>query len=699
MSAGYDHQVLKDQSRKTNALADGLASMANLVGERLNLSDLSARLQGRADSVRADKFRVVVVGAFSRGKSTLMNALLGDSILPQKVNPSTAIITVVEFAEQPSVRIKYNDGKPDRVNLSIDNFCKEYVLNESDMSEPKGSRSWEAPDEAGSGSSLVPATVVLHDRFSDIDHAIVYYPLEICRYGVDVVDSPGLQAHPLHTARTLKFLKSADAVVMVLDATALLDQQERHFLETVLLPERLRNIFFLVNKWNLIEHHVLRPQDLQAEYDRIDQRIREQITPFCVVNNVDRSAERVFRVNLFGAIKARLQKPVAQADLEKTGVPSFEQALQNFLVHEKGRARNEVVLGVLNTTAEEVRRFISTELHALDKPIAQIQAEHAAIQPKLDRLRGIKKHIEGFLDAKSSNLQDTLALSFQSQVRKIDARLPEAVAQFDLQELTKGVMIWKAATDWLQSDENKFAKKVERHLMPQITRFLEREFAEWHEAVKTNLLPAIAVDIDKHLESEAQEYQRVLHEIEERLGIEGNTLQISDLVRNWLGGSQVGEGGEDLAVSGAGMAVLGDLGFLIAGIATDIASEILLHMSVVWIPVIGALVTAIRLAQREYIIRQEMAEKIVQGVRDKLRELELSRSARIRADVKRDFELLKSKIAGSIEAEIALIDASLQDILARKQEHEFSAEQETLRLEAAQKSLQESIVQARAALA
>jgi len=699
MNEGYDHRLLQEQRRKSAALADGLEGMADIVRERLRLVDLSTKLHGRAESVRADKFRVVVVGAFSRGKSTLLNAMLGHDILPQKVNPSTAIITVIEFAQTPSVQVKFRDDVRPKREMSIQQFKSEYVLNESDMAEPRGSKHWDQEQKESGlpGKQDIPP-VVLSDRFSDVDYATVYYPMELCRFGVEMVDSPGLQAHPLHTARTLDFLKHADAVVMVLDATVLLDLQERHFLEATLLPEGLRNIFFVVNKWNLIEQCMLRPQDLQAEYDRLNQRIREQLTPFCVVGGKDRSAERIFRVNLLGALKSRLQSPVGAKMLQESEVPAFEAALQGFLVNEKGHARNDVVLAALKTTADEVRRYIATEISLATKPIAEIEAEYVAIQPKLDRLRGIKKHIEGFLDAKSANLQDSLALSFQSQVRKIDARLPEAVESFDLSEVTSGLMIWIAATDWLRADENKFAKRVERHLVPQLTRFLEKEFAIWHEAVKLHVLPAVAIDIDTHLEADAKEYQAVLHEIEQRLGIEGNTLQIRELVNNWLGNRSPGESGGGIELSSAGMAVLGDLSYLIAGIATDIASELLVHMTTVWIPVIGALFTAFRLALREGKIRQEMKEKIIVSVREKLRELELTRSAQIREDVKTDFSSLKTKIAGSIEGEITLIDASLNDILDRKTKTEFSAQEEKRRLDAAQIMLNENMEQVRAAL-
>jgi len=48
-----------------------------------------------------EQFQVVVVGEFSRGKSTFINAFLGKKILPSSAKPTTTILIFFKFRMQP----------------------------------------------------------------------------------------------------------------------------------------------------------------------------------------------------------------------------------------------------------------------------------------------------------------------------------------------------------------------------------------------------------------------------------------------------------------------------------------------------------------------------------------------------------------------------------------------------------------------
>ena len=76
-------------------LAEAVEDAAALVEDRLKLAILTERLHEIATAIRTDCFRVVVVGGFNKGKSTLLNAMLGSDILPQRTTPSTAVITLL----------------------------------------------------------------------------------------------------------------------------------------------------------------------------------------------------------------------------------------------------------------------------------------------------------------------------------------------------------------------------------------------------------------------------------------------------------------------------------------------------------------------------------------------------------------------------------------------------------------------------
>ncbi len=458
----------------------------------------------------------------------------------------------------------------------------------------------------------------------------------------------------------------------------------------------LKNVFFVINGWNLIEESVVRPEDADRERQELETHIRQRLTPFCFIDGKDRSAERIFRVNALGALKARMRKPPGRDMLEDSNVPAFEEALQRFLVEDRGKARSDATLGAVRTTTAEVERYIATQLALADRSVSEIEGERVALEPKLDRLRGIRQHVVGYLDMQSGNLQDRLATSFQGHIRKLDEALPAEVDRLDLSEITKGSMVWASVTDWARSDQNKFAQKVERCLKPQVQRLLERHFATWQQSVVKNEMQAVLIDVDKHLQEEAAEYQRVMREIEQQVGIHTSPLQIKELVARWLGYQEGGAGASRFNLDPG--RTFGDVGWVVGSIALDVVADVFLHMATVWIPIVGLVISGVRLLWREQTLRSQLKEKIVLAVREGLAVVNQSEAAKIRQRVRDGFDGLKEKVGGNIDEEIALIDAGMQAIIDRKKHREFSARDERQRLEKARQTIAATVEQLAGAL-
>jgi GTPase SAR1 family protein len=657
-----------EQAEKTAvALAEGLEEIAAIVGEQIGLADRAEQLRRRAEEVRADRFKVIVVGEFKRGKSTVLNAMLGSPILPQKVPPCTPIVTRIQYGERPEARVIFTDGRADEV-LSVEEFCSHYQIRQADVAEDIGE------DD--------------RDRFWPIDYAIIRYPIELCRHRVELIDSPGLGERRARTERTQKYLPYADAVIMVLDATQLCSLDEVYFLEAVLWPLGLRNIFFLVNKWNLVPEAVLDPREAQAQYEELRKKIRDKLTRFCLIDGTDRSTERIFCINAFGALKARLAQPPCLVLLEKSNLPAFENSLQRFLVENRARARNEGVLGNIQTILRDADQYISVQLAVADKSVADIEAERKALEPKLERLRLIRQSVADFIDATSGNLQERLAVSFHKQFEKISQKLPEAVAKFDLDALMHGFMTWKVFTDWAKSDENKFAKQIERHISPQLQRYLETECGAWHQSVIRNEMKTIEAEVKKQLLHQAADFLQEMQEIEARLHVQVQGQSVESLVSSWIGRERGRTELGEAAVSGPQLAVLGDMSILIGSIVGDIVLDLTFHATgALWLPILGILWAAMRTIWREITVRQQIKDKIVEGLRGKLPQVVEKRAMEIRQAIKKDFENLKQKITDEMDDEIAAVDASIQAILDRKRSSEYSADQERQRLEKARASI------------
>src|SRR5215470_15543567 len=64
-----------------------------------------------------DRFHLVVVGEFNHGKSTFVNALLGENVLPVGVTPTTAAIHQLKYAEVPQATVMYQSGRRESVSF------------------------------------------------------------------------------------------------------------------------------------------------------------------------------------------------------------------------------------------------------------------------------------------------------------------------------------------------------------------------------------------------------------------------------------------------------------------------------------------------------------------------------------------------------------------------------------------------------
>jgi len=143
---------------------------------------------------------VTVMGEFSCGKSTFVNAFIGDEAAPTGITPTTATINVVKYGREPGGRILYQDGRVETL-------------------------SW---------STLLP---VLRDIDADkarrIRMAEILLPLEQLER-VSIVDTPGLNSIlPEHEAIARGFIKRADAVVWLFTAHQAGKKSEREALASI----------------------------------------------------------------------------------------------------------------------------------------------------------------------------------------------------------------------------------------------------------------------------------------------------------------------------------------------------------------------------------------------------------------------------------------------------------------------------------
>lgn len=195
-----------------------------------------------AGRLAQDKFNLVTAGRFSRGKSTLMNALLRTNLLPTGIVPLTSVITVVKYGSVPQATLYYRDTSL-FMNIGLD----ELAAHLTEYGNP-GNR-------------------------EGISRAEIELPSALLRYGFCFVDTPGLNSAIIENTRTtLDFLPQASAILVVTSFDSALSAEEMDLLRQA--QKAAKQVFLVVNKADLVDalereavlHHIakrLQCEDLQ----------------------------------------------------------------------------------------------------------------------------------------------------------------------------------------------------------------------------------------------------------------------------------------------------------------------------------------------------------------------------------------------------------------------------------------------------
>jgi hypothetical protein len=117
--------------------ADGTTRLLRLatLADELGASRLSEEARELAARISEGRFYVACLGQFKRGKSTLINALIGEPLLPVGYVPVTAVPTVVRFGDQPRARTQARDGSWREIVVSD---LKQYVSEEHNPENTQG---------------------------------------------------------------------------------------------------------------------------------------------------------------------------------------------------------------------------------------------------------------------------------------------------------------------------------------------------------------------------------------------------------------------------------------------------------------------------------------------------------------------------------------------------------------------------------
>ena len=496
-----DYKALYDE-RKANVLdllKKGIQFYTNL-----NDEEKTSSLIDLASSVQNGKFSIVVVGQFSAGKSTFLNALMGEKYLPSFTTETTATINFLRSVNEsptkkPLIKVNYKDGKEER--------CEEVTLeNIEKFVSTKG---------VDVAKNILSVEVFLDSKYLND--------------GVSLVDSPGLNGVlEGHEQITNDQIDRSHAAIFMFNAKQ--PGSKSDFEKLNMLLRKCNSVLIVLNQKDLVK------EDEQT----IDDVVHNLKQNYAKYFNTDQLPE-IFPISSYQALVARSKRKLdyngktdfsaeqRQDLLDSSGIEAFETRLIKYLTQGE-KAQKELLSPVEKVYAflTETEASIASEIEQLSNTvdadevrlqISQLKDELETLSAKLNSTRtDIRNKVSDILrDAEmeiKASAADTKASCLNQITDAEDLEELEANARIYTNRVyNKYIQIWEDVSakvdrryrELIADEYNEYASAIEE-------RMREKQGGNSIEFSKISLdgsLFEVDIDIDDFLEKRSELLQQM----------------------------------------------------------------------------------------------------------------------------------------------------------------------------------------------
>jgi GTP-binding protein EngB required for normal cell division len=481
---------------------DGLLRLAEIASE-FGAEQIATNARSIAERIAEGRFYVACVGQFKRGKSTLLNALVGSPVLPMGVIPVTAVPTIIRYGESFGARVRFKSANWMDIPVSV---TAEYVSEEENPGNEKGVSGLE-----------------------------IFAPNALLKTGMCLVDTPGLgSVHAGNTEATRAFIPHIDAAIVLIGADPPLSGDELELAHTV--SQEVHELIFVLNK-----------ADRTSESERVEalafaRKVLEQ--------RLGRPLSVIFQVSAL----ERLENSGPSRDWA-----AFMQTLTSLVERSAGSLVRAAANRGTRRTADQLLAIVAEERTALQEPVEQSERRMAVLRSALLDAGRAMRDLGALLSSEQQRLAEIFAESRKQFLggcaTKARREFENALAQVApgangpryrraLNHLAQNVAR-EELVPWLDSE----AKRADEAFSKVVSRFAEMG-TQFIERLRDTGLPDFAVLSEdcvsgRGLQAESHFYFHVM----ERVAAPASPLLlISDFLRGLLHlrGGIVNDGSEFL---------------------------------------------------------------------------------------------------------------------------------------------------------
>lgn len=395
-------------------------------------------LQGYRDQLESLRYNIAIIGYMKRGKSTLINTLLGradDKISPIDVTICTSVICEYVDMQRDGKKMEcaeiiYKNGEVKQIGIGE---IKNYVTEDHNKKNVKNVHK-----------------VVIHGNFPLLNESAIF------------VDTPGGGTiYDYHDDLLVSFLHQADAIIWLTAADHPLESGEIKFLKLLKEKEK-NNIFFVLNKYDEL---LKKSED---EINKVIQFVEDQIAKTGI------AFEKLYKTSaktLYQARRDGYDDNCLESIRDKSGIAELEKDIEKHIIENSNQQK---ILGErIKSVLEHIRNYCNAQmsltvghLSQFDKNIQTLEEEYKKLQEETATLRKKKNDSLKEFEKKWNRTVEKFVREIDNKVDPIVTEIEnfldkEGIISKSLKGLELADKISKIVQSKLQDSAFKLSKELE----------------------------------------------------------------------------------------------------------------------------------------------------------------------------------------------------------------------------------------------
>lgn len=318
--------------------------------------------------VKQEKLHLVIVGLFKRGKSSLINALIGKNLAPVAVTPVTSVITYFEYNNDENYAlINFKNGCIKKTTIDTVN---EYVNEEKNKENNK-----------------------------QVETVAIYNNAPILKI-ITIVDTPGIGSAFIHnTATTLHYITKIDAALFLVSADMPISEKELDFLKE--LFKTVPKIIFVINKKDLVSN------------EDLTKLIQHNITLIATELNLPEQEINFIAVS----VKEYQQKK------DNNGINILVEKINSIAQQETNKILDKMITNKYNWLYQELLVQIKLKQETLKMPLNELLQKKLEIDKSITIIQTQQQEFESIIQQNIKKLQQQIKEAVNKKFKKLQTEI------------------------------------------------------------------------------------------------------------------------------------------------------------------------------------------------------------------------------------------------------------------------------------